>query len=184
MAGRARGPPRVAAARARDPVSGLSVRAGRSLPQARAGPAGDRGARVRRHRDVRRAVGRVRAIRAASIPGRSACWSRCGSATALLYPALRRATAWFVDTVVLRRPDYASLRATIARRVQTHDDVPRLLVGGVRAARAGAERRVVTWREWRHATRTTHSARPWSWVVRPRRSCGDGLTVVRLPTPR
>src|SRR6185295_11223883 len=32
-------------------------------------------------------------------------------ATALVYPALRRATSWFVDRVILRRPDYRSLRA-------------------------------------------------------------------------
>ena len=38
-------------------------------------------------------------------------------ATALLYPALRRATAWFVDAIVLHRPDYRSLRASFARRV-------------------------------------------------------------------
>ena len=30
--------------------------------------------------------------------------------TALLYPALRRVIAWFVDTILLRRPDYRSLR--------------------------------------------------------------------------
>ena len=42
-------------------------------------------------------------------------------ATALLYPALRRATAWFVDSIVLRRPDYRSLRATAMRRMQDCD---------------------------------------------------------------
>ena len=36
-------------------------------------------------------------------------------ATALLYPSVRRMAAWFVDTVVLRRPDYRALRATIGR---------------------------------------------------------------------
>jgi two-component system LytT family sensor kinase len=48
-------------------------------------------------------------------------------ATALVYPTLRRATAWFVDSVVLRRPDYRSLRASAARRVQTHDAVAPLM---------------------------------------------------------
>src|SRR5205807_2329248 len=38
-------------------------------------------------------------------------------ATALLYPSLRRVTAWFVDTIILHRPDYRSLRTTIARRI-------------------------------------------------------------------
>ena len=42
-------------------------------------------------------------------------------ATALPYPSVRRMAAWFVDSVVLRRPDYRALRATIGRprRVQT-----------------------------------------------------------------
>jgi hypothetical protein len=48
-------------------------------------------------------------------------------ATALVYPTLRRATAWFVDSVVLRRPDYQSLRAAAARRMQLHDSAPALL---------------------------------------------------------
>src|SRR5439155_14265037 len=47
--------------------------------------------------------------------------------TALLYPALRRAIAWFVDTVVLHRPDYPSLKTAVARRVQTHNEVPPLM---------------------------------------------------------
>src|SRR5437660_81028 len=46
-------------------------------------------------------------------------------ATALFYPSLRRVTAWFVDAIILHRPDYRSLRMTIARRVQTHDDTAR-----------------------------------------------------------
>src|SRR6202140_5384102 len=45
-------------------------------------------------------------------------------ATALVYPAVHRGTSWFVDTVVLHRPDYRLLRAAVSRRVQTHDDVP------------------------------------------------------------
>src|SRR5262249_6111040 len=48
-------------------------------------------------------------------------------ATALLYPLLRRGTTWFVDAVVLRRPDYRSLRATVARTAQGSDNVEALL---------------------------------------------------------
>ena len=48
-------------------------------------------------------------------------------ATALLYPLLRRSTAWFVDAVVLHRPDYRSLRATVAQAAQDSDDVEPLL---------------------------------------------------------
>ena len=38
-------------------------------------------------------------------------------ATALLVPALMRASSWFVDSVVLRRVDYDLLRSRIARRL-------------------------------------------------------------------
>ncbi|HWF85164.1 MAG TPA: histidine kinase, partial [Vicinamibacterales bacterium] len=48
-------------------------------------------------------------------------------ATALVYPGLRRATTWFVDAVVLRRPDYRWLRASIARRVQDSESIPAVL---------------------------------------------------------
>ena len=48
-------------------------------------------------------------------------------ATALLYPAMRAATAWFVDTVLLHRPNYRALRASVSGAVQTLDDVPAVL---------------------------------------------------------
>lgn len=47
--------------------------------------------------------------------------------TALLYPWLHRRISWFVDTIVLRRPDYRSLHATVAKRAQAHDTVAPLL---------------------------------------------------------
>src|SRR5207244_7954143 len=37
--------------------------------------------------------------------------------SALVYPAVCRATAWFADRIVLHRPDYRSLLATLVRRV-------------------------------------------------------------------
>jgi two-component system, LytTR family, sensor kinase len=48
-------------------------------------------------------------------------------ATALLYPGLQRLSAWFVDTVLLRRPDYVSLRVSLGSLIQEHDDVVPLL---------------------------------------------------------
>ena len=42
--------------------------------------------------------------------------------TALMYPALRASLAWFVDAVLLRRPDYRALRERVVRAVQTLDD--------------------------------------------------------------
>jgi two-component system, LytTR family, sensor kinase len=70
-------------------------------------------------------------------------------ATALLYPSMKRVTAWFVDKIVLRRPDYSSLRANIARRVQSSDD-PSTVLSDVCALLAPAlSAPSVTWREWR-----------------------------------
>jgi two-component system LytT family sensor kinase len=48
-------------------------------------------------------------------------------ATALLYPALRQSLAWFVDTVLLRRPDYRAVRERVVRAVQTLDDAEAVL---------------------------------------------------------
>jgi two-component system LytT family sensor kinase len=48
-------------------------------------------------------------------------------ATALLYPAMRAGTAWFVDTVLLRRPNYRTLRGSMSQIAQTLDDIPTLL---------------------------------------------------------
>jgi len=44
-----------------------------------------------------------------------------GTGIAFLYPALRRGAYWFVDAVVLRRPDYPALRGSIAQAVAAAD---------------------------------------------------------------
>jgi anti-sigma regulatory factor (Ser/Thr protein kinase) len=69
-------------------------------------------------------------------------------ATALLYPGVRRVTAWFVDSVVLRRPDYRSLRAAITRQVQAHDDVPAVLNEVCARLAPAMSSELVSWREW------------------------------------
>src|SRR3984893_9707698 len=69
-------------------------------------------------------------------------------ATTLAYPALRRAISWFVDSVILWRPDYRSLRATAARRVQAQDDIPALLTDLCALLTPAISARAVTWREW------------------------------------
>jgi two-component system, LytTR family, sensor kinase len=68
-------------------------------------------------------------------------------ATALVYPAVRRGTSWFVDTVVLHRPDYRSLRAAVIRRVHTHDDVPTLLTDVCALLAPALSASCVCWRE-------------------------------------
>jgi signal transduction histidine kinase len=72
-------------------------------------------------------------------------------ATALVYPTVRRATAWFVDRVVLARPNYLSVRSELIRRIQTQQDATALL-DEVCATLSPAMNAVsVTWREWRSA---------------------------------
>jgi hypothetical protein len=70
-------------------------------------------------------------------------------ATVLIFPSLRRFIIWFVDTVALRRPDYRTLAATIARRAQGHHDVPTLLSELCMLLAPAVSARSVTWREWR-----------------------------------
>lgn len=70
-------------------------------------------------------------------------------ATALLYPRLRQLTVWFVDTVVLRRPNYSALRTTIARKIQAEHDVSALLTELCRLLAPALNAQSVTWREWR-----------------------------------
>jgi signal transduction histidine kinase len=68
---------------------------------------------------------------------------------ALSYPIVRSRVTWFVDSIVLHRPNYHALRATVARRVQVQDDIPGLLdtVCGLLAPALSSS--VVEWRELR-----------------------------------
>jgi hypothetical protein len=68
--------------------------------------------------------------------------------TVLVFPGVRRVIVWFVDAIVLRRPDYQSLRATIARNAQAHHEVPALLSDLCRALAPALSAGSVTWREW------------------------------------
>jgi two-component system LytT family sensor kinase len=68
-------------------------------------------------------------------------------ATALIYPWLRGVSVWFVDTIVLQRPDYRSLRATIARKLQTHQDAAGLLSELCEVLAPALAARSVRWHE-------------------------------------
>jgi hypothetical protein len=67
--------------------------------------------------------------------------------TVLLYPALQRGTAWFVDRIILRRPDYRLLRSDVIRRIQTEDDARAVLDEVCGALVGGLNAREVSWRE-------------------------------------
>ncbi len=68
-------------------------------------------------------------------------------ATALLYPKLRDLIAWFVDSVLLDRPDYALLRARIGSRAQRQQDIAGLLDDACAELAPALSARVVRWRE-------------------------------------
>jgi two-component system LytT family sensor kinase len=68
-------------------------------------------------------------------------------ATALLYPTIRDVIGWFVDTVLLDRPDYATLRADIGRRVQRHQDIAAMLDEVCIRLAPALSARTVRWRE-------------------------------------
>jgi signal transduction histidine kinase len=70
-------------------------------------------------------------------------------ATALLYPWLRDGIGWFVDTVVLHRPDYRQLRVRIHERAQQHQDVVALLDEACAELTPAVSARSVRWRESR-----------------------------------
>ena len=69
-------------------------------------------------------------------------------ATALLYPVVRSGTAWFVDTIVLHRPDYRALRATVAHTSQDSSDITALLSAVCELLAPALSAAFVTWREW------------------------------------
>lgn len=48
-------------------------------------------------------------------------------ATALAYPWMRSSINWFVDTIVLARPHYRSVEATMLREMQADDSIERVL---------------------------------------------------------
>ena len=96
-------------------------------------------------------------------------------ATALLYPWMRAATAWFVDTILLRRPNYRALRASVNGAVQTLDEVPAVLsvVADFVGPSLNAPR--VTWEELDESRVYEPSGR---LVAKAR----DGVAIVTVPT--
>ena len=94
-------------------------------------------------------------------------------ATALLYPSLRSAVAWFVDTVLLQRPDYRAVREGVGRAVQALDDPETVLatIAGIIAPALSSPR--VTWEPVNDATE----------FAGPRVTTGrDAITRVIVPT--
>ena len=94
--------------------------------------------------------------------------------TALLYPAMRAAIAWFVDTVVLRRPNYRALRGAVNRAVQALDAIPAVLSTVADLIGPSLSSPLVTWSEPEDG-----HAQDVSGLVTTGK---DGITHVTVPT--
>jgi two-component system LytT family sensor kinase len=66
-------------------------------------------------------------------------------ASALTYPRLRALISWFVDSVILRRPDYVSLRTALGAIILRHGDTSRLLDDICARLKPALSARTVTW---------------------------------------
>jgi signal transduction histidine kinase len=69
------------------------------------------------------------------------------TAIALSYPLMRRTSGWFVDSVLLKRPDTAGLRAEVARRLvacETPEEILELVADSLAPALSA---RRVAWKE-------------------------------------
>lgn len=66
-------------------------------------------------------------------------------ASALTYPRLRGLSSWFVDSVILRRPDYVSLRAELGTVILRHGDEVTLLDDVCARLRPALSAHTVAW---------------------------------------
>jgi signal transduction histidine kinase len=94
--------------------------------------------------------------------------------TVLLYPAMRAGIAWFVDTVVLQRPNYRALRASVNRAVQALDAIPAVLSTVADLIGPSLSSPLVTWSEPEDG-----HAQDVSGLVTTGK---DGITHVTVPT--
>ena len=70
------------------------------------------------------------------------------AAAALLAPAIGRGSEWFVDRLLLRRPNYDALKASITRLVQAQDEVPALLASVCEGLAPALSSSTVRWSVW------------------------------------
>jgi two-component system, LytTR family, sensor kinase len=95
---------------------------------------------------------------------------------ALSYPVIRRATAWFVDSVLLKRPETAELRAEIARRLAACEAPEEILKLVTDALTPALSARDASWHE------SAEAAPPGQdLVVQPLRPGRSGVTI-SVPT--
>jgi Histidine kinase len=98
------------------------------------------------------------------------------TAIALSYPLMRRTSGWLVDSVLLRRPDAAGLRAEVARRLvacETPEDILKLVADSLAPALSA---RSVSWKATAEALPPDREL-----VLLPDRSLGSGVSL-SIPT--
>ena len=95
--------------------------------------------------------------------------------TALLYPAMRAGIGWFVDTVLLHRPNYRALRASVNREVQTLDAIPAVLSAVADQIGPSLSSPLVTWGELQDG-RAQETSGPLATTGK------DAVTRVTVPT--
>lgn len=74
-------------------------------------------------------------------------WLGLWVVTALLYPSLRQASGWFVEKVMLQRPDYAALRVELAARLARYETAPEILQEVSAVLQPTLSAREVVWRD-------------------------------------
>ena len=100
-------------------------------------------------------------------------------ATALLYPGLRRAAAWFVDKVVLRRAGYGELKAEIAQALSVCETADAVLAATCDKLAPALSARAVNWvpADARDVTETAGGE-----LVRPVERDAGGGALAFIPT--
>ena len=66
---------------------------------------------------------------------------------AFLYPQLRRGVSWFVDSIILRRSNFDSLRDELAKRIAEHESAETLLDDLCQQLKAALTSREIRWQE-------------------------------------
>ena len=67
--------------------------------------------------------------------------------SALLYPRIRDGLGWFVDAIVLNRPDYSRVVADVVRRVREEQEIPAMLDHACETLAPALSAHSVTWEE-------------------------------------
>lgn len=66
---------------------------------------------------------------------------------AFLYPQLRRGVSWFVDSIILRRSNFDSLRDELAKRIAEHESAETLLDDLCQQLKVALTSREIRWQE-------------------------------------